>query len=376
MTSFITDGYEMIMNNDNKFVDDSSIDDLEVVFAAARLHGHGFSKSLFYGQGDSAFDTDLSNSGQPFNMCIGCGQNDTVIACDGMFVCMDCGHFNQHVIDASAEWRSYAHDDSASRRSDLTRCGAPINELMPNTCMTTAIGYVAHEQRDMRLVRRYSSWNTLTYRDRSLFAVFDTIMSKTQDAGISKNIVEEAKVLYKRISDTRISRGDLRKGLIATSVYMACKAGGAPRSIREIATMFDIKPTVVTRACRCFQNTLQINSGTTNAQDLVTRFCSKIGISNNIRISIVSDLVQRVELESNALTGSTPQSIVASCILVANKQHDWNLSKQDVCDACNISLITATKCFRKLQAYILQQETTDLLSLKDLKLEYNQDVNR
>lgn len=299
-------------------------------------------------------ELDIAECGT-FGTCCDCRRRDVVIACDGMYVCINCGNVNQHVIDSSAEWRSYSYD-SGDRRSDLTRCGAPINDLMPNTCLTTTIGYVAHEQRDMRLVRRYSSWNTLTYRDRSLFTVFDTITSKTQDAGIPKSVIEEAKAMYKRISDTRISRGDLRKGLIATSVYMACKTGGTPRSVHEIASMFDISPKVVTRACRCFQNTLQVKVTTTGAIDIVGRCCSKVGVSNSSRVSDVMDLVKFVEQEVNALAASTPQSIVASCILYFNTKHEWGLTKHQICTACDISPVTATKCFRKMIAYLEDEE--------------------
>ena len=44
----------------------------------------------------------------------------------------------------------------------------------------------------------------------------------------------EAKYMYKQISETKISRGENRKGIIASCVFMACKKfDKCARSIRR-----------------------------------------------------------------------------------------------------------------------------------------------
>ena len=62
-------------------------------------------------------------------------------------------------------------------------------------------------------------------------------------------IIDEASSLYTIISSTKISRGSNRKGIIAACVFYACKECNVPRSSKEIANMFDIDITVMTKGC-------------------------------------------------------------------------------------------------------------------------------
>ena len=84
----------------------------------------------------------------------------------------------------------------------------------------------------------------MPYKERSLYLVFQKIYSKAHKAGISSSIIEEAKEMYKILNETKISRGSIRRGLIASCIYIACKKKYVPRSSKEIALIFEIKPSV------------------------------------------------------------------------------------------------------------------------------------
>ena len=72
-------------------------------------------------------------------------------------------------------------------------------------------------------LRKYQSWNSTSYKERSLFSIIDSISLQATNSGISPSIINEAKILYKGISELKISRGTNRNGLIASSIYMSCK---------------------------------------------------------------------------------------------------------------------------------------------------------
>ena len=62
------------------------------------------------------------------------------------------------------EWRYYGSSDSKS--SDPTRCGMPVNCLLPESSVGTVISNQWTTNKSMMRVRQYQMWNGMTYKDR------------------------------------------------------------------------------------------------------------------------------------------------------------------------------------------------------------------
>ena len=263
---------------------------------------------------------------------------------DGNYICSKCNSITGRYIDNGAEWRYYGADDNKS--SDPTRCGLPTNELLPDSSLGSMIGFSFNESYHIRIMRKYHMWNSMSYKERSLFNIFEMLTINAVNHGISKSIIEEAKVLYKQISETKISRGDNRNGLIASSIYVSCKNNKVPRSTKEIAKIFNLKPTTLTRGCKKFQEIMKINMDTTTADDFVNRFCSKLGLDTSKK-EICRQVVKIAE-DNSLVSENTPPSVVAGSIYLCNIKHNWNISKKDLALACDISQVTVSKCYKKL----------------------------
>ena len=69
--------------------------------------------------------------------CQYCHKSDMIHNNDGLIVCKNCGATSDKIIDQSAEWRYYGYNDN--KNSDPTRCGLPINNLLPQSSMTSVI---------------------------------------------------------------------------------------------------------------------------------------------------------------------------------------------------------------------------------------------
>ena len=139
----------------------------------------------------------------------------------GTIICTNCGNVKEIVIESGAEWRYYGSEDS--KNSDPTRCGMPTNQLLPESSYGSTISYKNNESYEMRKIRNYHGWQSMPYKERSLYGVFDEIQVKALRGGINSCIIEEAKIFYKKIAESKISRGSNRRGLIASCIYKACK---------------------------------------------------------------------------------------------------------------------------------------------------------
>lgn len=288
--------------------------------------------------------------------CQYCQQNNLISNYDGLIVCSNCGATADKIIDHSAEWRYYGYNDN--KNSDPTRCGLPINNLLPQSSMCSVISnFNRNDSYEMKKIRRYHTWNSVPYKERALHEVFDSF-SVALNNGVPICIVEEAKSMYKVLSEAKISRGSNRKGLIASCIYMACKKGNVPRSAKEIADMFDLDITVMTNGCKNFieiWNMVNKEKGgnivlnASQSHDFIHRFCSKLNVSPDI-LNLCIFISEKAE-EFSIVSENTPPSIAAGSIYLACQLANINISKKDISDVCKISEVTISKCYKRLYKY-------------------------
>lgn len=202
-----------------------------------------------------------------------------------------------------------------------------------------------------KALQKLHMWNAMTHRERALYRVFDIISVVSNNNGISTCIVEEAKSLYKRISESRITRGENRRAIIACSVYVACKSNGVPRSIKEIAIMFDVNKCAMTKACKAFQDLLRQNLSSSAPEDFVARFCSKLGLGPEA-LSMCRYVLHAAD-DKCIVTDSTPPSLVASVIMLCCSLMGLDVSRARIADECQLSQVTVAKCYKKLIPHIV-----------------------
>ncbi|KAG1653622.1 hypothetical protein FOA52_007628 [Chlamydomonas sp. UWO 241] len=269
---------------------------------------------------------------------------------EGNYVCRECRSLVYRHIDHAAEWRFFGgRDDAKGGAADPTRCGMPANDLMPGSALGAIIGVGGGDSYSTRVMRRYHMWNSMTYKERTLYGIFDNLQTIANNNGIPKAIVDEAKILYKNVSETKITRGDNRAGIIAASIYMACKMHDVPRSASEIAKAFKIKDCTMTRGCKRFQELAKMSVNTTRTGDFINRFCSKLDLGPGQRAVChrMVDLADQLGIVSD----NTPPSVAAGVILVCSALHDWRVTKKMLADVCGVSQVTIGKCAKKIELY-------------------------
>lgn len=283
--------------------------------------------------------------------CERCAGGSDMVLDESLWVCRRCGSVVSRYLDMTPEWRTFSDPDGRPA-GDALRCGAPAHPLLPHSSLGIYIGYsVGSEAPQMRIVRKLHMWSNLTYRERMLFHVFDTLTVNAANNGIPKTILEQAKVYYKQLSEMQVSRGENRHGLIASSIYMACKQQGVPRSIKEIAKIFNIKPTTMAKSCKRLMDLLRVPAEASTPVDFIARFGCRIGLSAELRA-----IAQHVAQEINRLDvtcDSTPPSIAAAVIYLVGVLCSGGFTKKDLAEACEISQVTIGKCFKRLHAYRL-----------------------
>ena len=238
------------------------------------------------------FGIEIEQKKDNKDICISCKSDNLMIdSSNGYTICGDCGVINNEYLNKSPDFNK--EENSASY-------GCPTNYFYPKSALGTKI--------------KMKGWNKITtlqrqgqmpYKEKSLMEVLNNIQSKCKKYSITQTIIDSAKILYKKVNDSkhvkgvrkgkaRIMRCINRRSMIAACVFYACKIQNEPRSPKEIADIYDLEIKHVNRGTRKFLDYIDIQLildkfVSSQASDFIERFAKKLGI-NEKYIIIAKDI--------------------------------------------------------------------------------------
>ena len=285
--------------------------------------------------------------------------SDVVLTDDGFLTCKNpaCSIlYKDESLDQTAEWRYYGADDN--QNNDPTRCGMPVNPLLKESsygCKVMCEG--GSYSQDMMKIRRYTEWQSMPYREKAQYDMFQKITIFAQNKGISKMIIDEALRVHKRISEHKTFRSLNRDGVVSASIYIACKIHNCPRTPKEIATIFNLDNTSATKGCKNavgiinelesnLDNSEKTNFCKTKPEAFIERYCSRLAINDELTklCQFIAVLIEK----QNLIPENTPHSIASGIIYFVACMCHLPITKKDVNRISDMSEVTINKCYKKL----------------------------
>jgi len=277
---------------------------------------------------------------------------------EGFLACTNpkCGIIYKDIIDQGAEWRFYGAYDSKS--SDPTRCGMPINPLLKESSFGCKVLLTSKSSYEMRTIKRYTEWQGMPYKEKSQYDEFQKISRLANQSGIPKIIIDDAMRYHKKISEAKTFRGLNRDSIIAASIYVASRVNQHPRTPKEIATIFHLDNTSVTKGCKnavTIINDLERNMSNedktsfyqTTPLSFIDRYCSKLNINSELT-KLCKFIAIRIH-KNNLIPENTPHAIAAGIVFFVAQSCNINVTKRSVSRISEISEVTINKCFKKLE---------------------------
>ena len=268
---------------------------------------------------------------------------------------LKCGIVYTDSMDQGAEWRYYGAADN--QMSDPTRCGMPINPLLKESSYGCKVLCNSRSNWQMRKVRRYTEWQSMPYKEKSQYDEFQRIKEMSNIAGVPKMIVDESLRYHKILSEMKTFRGDNRDGIIAASVYVACRVNNYPRTAKEIATIFHLENDAATKGCKNASHLINQNEKGFSSADktyfhqttpiaFIERYCSRLNINSELT-KVCQFVAIRIQ-KNNLMPENAPQSTAAGTVYFISQSCNLNVSKKEVFNVSKISEVTINKCFKKL----------------------------
>jgi len=182
-------------------------------------------------------------------------------------VCKRCGTIVDQPIGMGAEYRWYSGDSAGpGTGGDPSRCGFPVNHLMPESSIGTII-LTNNMTPMMWRIRKWHMWSIMPSREHTLWKILDGLQLRASNASIGSAIVDEAKDLFAQLTASAVCRGPAqRDAVLAACIWESLKRHGASRHPKEIAEIFNIPLKQVTRGIKQFQMlyTMRLRSGRTD----------------------------------------------------------------------------------------------------------------
>lgn len=329
-------------------------------------------------------ESTVSRKNQLIN-CEECGgRNFETDVSNGRVVCLDCFLVQSEILDRN------------------------INNLGDNTnstygCATSfyygksSLGTKASGSR-FTTISLLDKWSQMPYKERSLLDVLQEIERRCKKHGIQAPIIENAKILFKRVNDLKVEvvesedhkdknakeKNLIIRGLNRQSIKAGCVFYGAimqhmPRTTKEIALVFDIEEKQVTRGCRKLRKILPLDdilSGLKSSQsyNFISRveYAKSLGISQD-NMKIAKNIAINIK-KLGIASDHQPPSVAAGALLLLSEILKLNLDKKKISKTFKISQVTIIKTYRKIFPYrgvILSNEKTDQMLEKMKKIEEN-----
>ena len=302
------------------------------------------------------------------NKCSACQSEDLVINQNGECICESCGVVNSELYDEMPEFNNDLEGTS--------RYGCPSNYFYPKSALGTKF-----RTRGYSRISNLQRQGQMPYREKSLLEILTKIQKKCKTYGITQTIIDSAKILYKKVSDCKHTKGKRAgknrimrcinlRSMIAACVFYACKLQGEPRSPKEIADIWELEIKHVNKGCRRFLEFIDLESLNTEftsskSSDFIERFVGKLNLEKQyIKIAIdISKNIHKLDIAST----HEPPSVAAGCILLVSIMYHLDISKKQISDIFKISDVTISKTYRRIHPFhkiVMSNTITDLVLQK------------
>lgn len=283
-------------------------------------------------------------------------KNAKLVEDQGFLTCSECGIVVNKVFDRNPEWTR--NEDGKADGS--ARCGVPTNVFLPCSSLGTSIVGAGFYR-----LKKLHSWNQMPYKERSLSEVLQDIEGKCRTFKITKGVIMNAQVFYKKISEIKhskglnkdknvIIRGINRRSIIAACVFYGALKQDTPYSPKEIGKIFNLEMTQITKGIRHFEKLLENDKTfqdikSSDPTKFIKSYYQKIGLNQAYvpEAYKISKNIGKLDIASN----HQPISIAAGIILLMSKIHELPITKKRISEIFNTSEVTVNKIYNKINEY-------------------------
>lgn len=268
--------------------------------------------------------------------------------------CRHCGLvISENIIDQGPEWRAF----DIEQRNNRTRTGAPITYTIHDKGLSTMIDWRNKDiyGRDIparnraqwyRLRKWQKRLRTGSPRQRNLAFALTELDRDSSKLGLPRSVREEGAKIYRQAVDNKLVRGRSIEGVVAASLYAACRICKIPRTLDEIAEVSRVTKKEVGRTYRFLSRKLNIKLLPPSPADYIPRYASDLGLSGEAEAKAI-DIISKAK-ENGLSSGRNPNGIAAAAIYIASVLLGEKRTQREVSEVANVTEVTIRNRYKEM----------------------------
>tara|TARA_B100001094_G_C18196386_1_gene811634 strand:- start:14616 stop:15536 length:921 start_codon:yes stop_codon:yes gene_type:complete len=288
-------------------------------------------------------------------LCKNCGGNNFETDSSGFTNCIECGVVQENtIIDEGPEWRNFSKDGVDNSNE---RVGMPSTNLLHDKGLTTDIGWQNKDfagvsmSSDMsklfrRLRRQHQRTRVNSSTERNLAVALGELQRLSAKMTLPTTVREEAAYIYRKAVEQKLVRGRSIEGVVASSIYAACRIHGIPRTLDEVGKHSRTGRKEIGRTFRAISKELMLKVPPADPDNYVPRFCAKLNLPINVVHKANEILKRATEIELTA--GRGPTGIAAASVYLASILEKEQRTQKQVSEAAGVTEVTIRNRYKEI----------------------------
>jgi transcription initiation factor TFIIB len=269
-------------------------------------------------------------------------------------VCNNCGLVvREEIADHGPEWRAFNKEE----RDKKARTGPPTKYTMHDKGLSTAISWKNRDAygrtiptRQRGQLYRLRKWQRRTMignaSERNLSYAFSELNRLSSQMSLPRSIRERAGMIYRKAAKKKLIRGRSVEAVILATIYAACRLAGTPRTLDELSDISGVSRRDIGRTYRFITRELKLKMNVPSPLTYLTRFCSKLKLSQKVKKRATEILNE--SLEKELLSGRGPVGVAAAAIYIATVLCDEKRTQREVANVAGVTEVTIRNRYKEL----------------------------
>jgi transcription initiation factor TFIIB len=164
--------------------------------------------------------------------------------------------------------------------------------------------------------------------------------------GVPRSVREDAALIYRKAAKENIVRGRSIIGMVAASLYTACRRAGIPRTLDEMSEVSQVTQKQIGKNYRFLARKLNIKLKPTSPADYVPRFASNLGLSGNVQAKAIE--IVNSSSEHGLIVGREPTGIAAATLYIASIVLGEKRTQKEIAEIAGVTEVTIRNRYKEL----------------------------
>lgn len=182
--------------------------------------------------------------------------------------------------------------------------------------------------------------------ERNLAIALSELDRESSRLGIPRSVREDAAVIYRDAAKKNLIRGRSIDGVVATSIYAACRQCEIPRTLDEIAEVSTVSKKQIGKNYRFLSRKLGLKLKPTSPADYIPRFATNLGLSAQAQSKAI-EIINKAK-DMGLSSGRGPTGMAAAALYIASVLLGERKTQKEVALVTKVTEVTIRNRYKEL----------------------------